>query len=406
LSFTNRTCRKSSQSPLPSKETATRHPSGVRKPTLGQVPDDLKVKAESGRVVSRAGKNADPVRAVQQRYGLTFERSVKLPQEKLDFLEARATRRSGRAQADIGGSMIVTGRSADLEHAANATVINGGGTTQCVTGSDNAASTVLRGFTIQNGWDGGSDGGGGMVLENSSAVIVQCTFVNNKAANFGGAVSVRGTGSPQFINCIFEGNGEATGNDPLGGGVLYAYRGSPTFVNCLFNGNKAGEGGVALVYFGNPTFINCTFVNNQAKIGRGGAIYDPNGQATLKNCILWNNTTTRGVGEADQIGAGGGGRSLARYCDIQAGWPGTNIINADPMFTGDITQGYYTLQSGSPCKETGENAALPPDIGNLDWDLDTSEPIPLDLALHERASGPAVDMGAYEYFDIVPGGPE
>jgi len=120
LSFTNRTCRKSSQSPLPSKETATRHPSGVRKPTLGQVPDDLKVKAESGRVVSRAGKNADPVRAVQQRYGLTFERSVKLPQEKLDFLEARATRRSGRAQADIGGSMIVTGRSADLEHAANA----------------------------------------------------------------------------------------------------------------------------------------------------------------------------------------------------------------------------------------------------------------------------------------------
>jgi len=305
-----------------------------------------------------------------------------------------------------GGFAGTEGAASQSNPAANATVINGGGTTQCVTGSDNAASTVLRGFTIQNGWDGGSDGGGGMVLENSSAVIVQCTFVNNKAANFGGAVSVRGTGSPQFINCIFEGNGEATGNDPLGGGVLYAYRGSPTFVNCLFNGNKAGEGGVALVYFGNPTFINCTFVNNQAKIGRGGAIYDPNGQATLKNCILWNNTTTRGVGEADQIGAGGGGRSLARYCDIQAGWPGTNIINADPMFTGDITQGYYTLQSGSPCKETGENAALPPDIGNLDWDLDTSEPIPLDLALHERASGPAVDMGAYEYFDIVPGGPE
>jgi hypothetical protein len=39
---------------------------------------------------------------------------------------------------------------------------------------------------------------------------------------------------------------------------------------------------------------------------------------------------------------------------------------------------------------------LPPDAGDLDWDANTSEPTPKDLALSVRIRFTTVDMGAYE----------
>jgi hypothetical protein len=289
-----------------------------------------------------------------------------------------------------GTEALAKGSKPDI----NVTIIDGGGVDPCVTDSGSGPSTVLRGFTLRNGYDPGYDGGGAILLENSSALVVQCVLEENRASDFGGAASVRG-GSPQFVSCIFRNNGQTNGMQPKGGGAVYAYRGSPTFTNCLFHGNQAGEGGVVLVVFGTPTFINCTMTGNHAKIGYAGAIFDQDGQATIKNSIIWDNTTTKGAGYADNIYAGGGGSSLARYSNIQGGWPGTNIISADPQFEA----GGYHLTQSSPCVDTAENAALPPDAGNLDWDIDTDEVIPKDLATKARTSGPSVDMGAYEVVD-------
>jgi len=39
---------------------------------------------------------------------------------------------------------------------------------------------------------------------------------------------------------------------------------------------------------------------------------------------------------------------------------------------------------------------LPPDVGDLNWDANTVEPIPYDLGLAGRNVGISVDMGAYE----------
>ena len=58
--------------------------------------------------------------------------------------------------------------------------------------------------------------------------------------------------------------------------------------------------------------------------------------------------------------------------------------------------GNYQLQAASPCKDVGEIAALPPDAGDLDWDANTSEPTPKDLARRARIRYTTVDMGAYE----------
>jgi hypothetical protein len=177
--------------------------------------------------------------------------------------------------------------------------------------------------------------------------------------------------------------------------AVFVREGTPLFVNCLFHNNKAWEGGVVIVVEGLPTFVNCTMANNQSTIGYGRAIFDPDGRVTLKNCILWGNTTTRGVGYPDQISRGSGGATLASYSDIQGGWPGTGNINADPQFV-NAAAGDYKLQITSPCKNVGENAGLPPDSGDLDWDTNTVEPTPKNLARLPRIRLGTVDMGAYE----------
>ena len=57
----------------------------------------------------------------------------------------------------------------------------------------------------------------------------------------------------------------------------------------------------------------------------------------------------------------------------------------------------FTLIPGSPCIDTGNTDALPPDNADLDDDGDTTEPIPFDLDDNPRVSNGIVDMGAYEY---------
>ncbi len=294
----------------------------------------------------------------------------------------------------IGGFAGIESSASQSNPRANPTIVDGGGTSQGVGSSGNAPSAVLRGFTLQNG-QGGSDDGGGLPLEDSNALIVDCVFTNNRAS-FGGAVGIRGSGSPQFINCIFRDNGDATGASPLGGGAVYVRdHGTPSFVNSLFYGNLAAEGGGAHVAGAFPVFTNCTMAHNEATITHGGALWDAAGRTLLKNCILWNNVAARGLGASDQILAGGGGAALATHCDIQGGWPGSTNINVDAQFV-NSTAGYYALAGTSPCKDAGDDATLPPDSGDLDWDGDVDEPIPYDLAFKDRLRGAAVDMGAYE----------
>jgi len=73
-------------------------------------------------------------------------------------------------------------------------------------------------------------------------------------------------------------------------------------------------------------------------------------------------------------------------------WFGEGCIDADPLFAD--ADGRLSL--GSPCIDTGSNAALPPDTADLDGDGDTTEPIPLDLDGNARIFNGVVDMGAYE----------
>jgi hypothetical protein len=287
----------------------------------------------------------------------------------------------------------------------NVTVLDGGLSAPCATNINATVGSlpaILRGFTLRNGRDT-DDEGGGLVLDNSSALIVNCMIEENSAGHLGGAVAIRGAGSPQFINCIFHKNGRAAGapRNNTAGGAVFIRDGTPLFVNCLFDANHAEQAGAVAVMGGSATFVHCTFAQNNTMYQRGGAIFDPDGRVTLKNSIVWSNTKDPdGPGGqasvADQILTDLNGTTVATSSDVEGGWSmGSNNLNTDPLFSNPAVSDYKLLAS-SPCVNAGDNAALPLDTADLDWDGDTIEPIPKDLAGATRKKFLIVDMGAYE----------
>lgn len=295
----------------------------------------------------------------------------------------------------------------------NVTILDGNGA-RCATNINAAPTTspaYLRGFVLRNGRGDGGDEAGAVYLENSAAHFVQCIFEDNSAMHMGGAVSMKGAGSPQFYNCIFRRNGQSASLSPLdtkGGGAIFVRDGSPRFVNCLFDNNQAGEGGAVIVADGFPTFVNCTFVKNVSTVGRGGAVFDPDGRVDMKNCIVWSNRRAlNGANVADQFYTGSGGTTVATHSNVEGSWTGSNNISADPLFA-NAEQENYQLTAGSPCKNTGDpnnSSAVAPDSVDFDWDGDTNEQVAKDLGQLPRLRLGRVDMGAYELFnDTPPGG--
>ncbi len=276
---------------------------------------------------------------------------------------------------------------------ANETTVSGQFARRCVVGADN---TVLDGFIISGG---GAYYGGGMYNDHASPAIANCRFASNYAQG-GDAVDGGCTGG-------FGGHGY--------GGALYNTYAFPTIINCVFWDNHAigGQGGDATCcdqprVSGNggngmggaifndhslPSIINCTFYNNKAQAGGPGGLpacypnlYTPRfgypgaanggaiaGNASLVNCILWNNIPNEYSGEYGVV-------ADITYSDVRFGMPGTGNMSADPLFV-DGAAGNLQLSPESPCVDAGSGDGAPE----------------LDLPGVSRPQCLEVDMGAYEY---------
>ena len=166
--------------------------------------------------------------------------------------------------------------------------------------------------------------------------FVNCTFLNNRAAN-GGAVGGIGTGM-NFINCRFEGN-EATGTggtfDKGGqGGAIYVdgtYQNGVnnrlTLCGCQFKNNRAGHqgGGFNVVQYdgkgGSGSIDKCTFENNRCDKAQGGGLYYQDGDLTLTNSTFADNAAS---------GPGGGiwylnGNLTLSNCTLRGNRAGDNV---------------------------------------------------------------------------------
>ena len=202
------------------------------------------------------------------------------------------------------------------------------------------ASTLLDGFTIcggnandpnSNDLERGSSGGAWFneakpAGQESSPTVRNCTFTNNQATSFGGAIYnsafFSGKANPIYDNCTFSYNFSI--ND---GGALYnqgSFDGesNPRIEYCRFVQNSTNSSGGAIFNNGiqgnsSPFIMNTVFQQNIANIdllevGNAGAMYNQanNGQSnpTIINCIFDRNEGYSG-GAVYCLGSNGGNSS-------------------------------------------------------------------------------------------------
>jgi hypothetical protein len=274
--------------------------------------------------------------------------------------------------------------------------ITGQGAVRCVYLTNGA---VLAGFTLQYGAAalGYEQGGGVMCLTNS--ILRDCLIVSNRAVYGGGGAAAGGT----LTNCVLAGNscsGDNQGNSwgggalnctlinclvisnsalgpvvtrppgfnfgPVGGGATFS-----TLVNCRVSGNYA-------VFHGGGTYgswiDNCTYVANSSSTDGGAEV-----GCNITNSILWDNSAPVDPDCSPMT-------SILYNCctpilPSSASPYFVNNITNQPLFINEAS-GDYSLQSNSPCINSGLNLQLMTSI---------------DLDGRPRVVGGTVDIGCYEF---------
>ncbi len=148
----------------------------------------------------------------------------------------------------------------------------------------NAGAVSIGGLTIANGNDGG---GGGIANTGSNLTVINSTFINNTAAEYGGGIV--NLGNLTVTNSTFIGNSSGY----MGGGLL-TFSGTQTVTNSTFAGNSAAYGGGMVNFGGTLTATNSTFTGNTASTEAGGMLNN-GGTVNLANSIVSGNISPTGT---------------------------------------------------------------------------------------------------------------
>jgi fibronectin-binding autotransporter adhesin len=129
------------------------------------------------------------------------------------------------------------------------------------------ATVSISGLTIA---DGNADFGGG--IENVGTLTVSDSELIDNSAEYGGGIA--NYGGLTLNNCTFLGN-SASDVDGGSGGAIYNDEGNVTVSNCTIadNSTNGGGGGVGSGGQGTLTVLDSTLADNSAAIN-GGGIYD------------------------------------------------------------------------------------------------------------------------------------
>jgi subtilisin family serine protease len=235
------------------------------------------------------------------------------------------------------------------------------------------ANSVVKGFTITNGYAPGSEGGAIKCID-SSPTIENCIFSRNSAFNYGGGMH-NSNSSPKLKNCTFSENLVTSNLYSTGGGMSNHYS-NPTLINCTFTGNSGYSyydtlGGGMYNYYSNPILTNCAFIENSCSLG--GGMYNYYSNSTLTNCTFTRNLVHEGGGGMQNFESNVmltnctfNGNMSYYYGDgggIYTGGGDSTLINC--VFTGNsATDGYgggmyccdYTNVTLSNCTFAGNSA--------------------------------------------------
>lgn len=201
---------------------------------------------------------------------------------------------------------------------------------------------LVHGFTIS----GGSAAQGGGVFLEEQGRIENCIVTDNEASEEGGGV--------------------------------YCANGGTIRNSVVFNNRAPVAGGVFCEAGG--TVESCTITVNESTTHGGGLYCDAGG--TIVNTIVYHNVAPADANVGD-LGTGASYRSCCTTPLISAGEGNTDL---DPDFR-DLSAHDFWPRYGSPCIDTGTLQ---------DWMGDS-----LDLSGAPRVLETAVDMGAYEYADLL-----
>lgn len=259
-------------------------------------------------------------------------------------------------------------------------------------------TAILDGFTISGGYPEDAElnyAGGGIHLENSSPILANLIFTKNWSVSRGGALYNKNS-YPYIVNTVFLKN--VVSNVISGtraGGAIYNENSSPIIVNSVFWSNSASTYGGAIYNLNsNTTLINVTFSGNRAQ-SRGGAIYNEgSSNVTLFDSILWGDTANNSP-EIYYQSPPTVSCSIVQGISIPTQVTLYGGSEYNPLFTDTVT-GNLQVANFSPVINKG-CGTLPADEADLDYDSDTSEPLPVDLNGLPRITDGKLDMGAYEH---------
>jgi hypothetical protein len=257
--------------------------------------------------------------------------------------------------------------------------------------SDEKNTAILQGFTITGGkgtikYD--THGGffvrigGGIIIYNSSPTIRHNIIAYNESVNKagvshngGGGIGVNTSGAIISNNIIYKNNSYDGGGAVLGPNPGAIFRNNIIAYNTT---STPGIGGGGLFIFGTQgSMINNTIAYNSSNT-RGGIEIQDGVTVNLENCIIYGNKT--GSGNA-QIG--GNGTFNVTQSNIQGGWTGEGNIDEHPMFV-DFSP--LILKEGSPCIDMGDTTTT-----SYDWE----DPDNVGIALPPALGTLRNDMGAY-----------
>lgn len=232
--------------------------------------------------------------------------------------------------------------------------------------------------------------GGAICFTHSAPVILNSSFARNSSTGMGGGVSFEYADASLEAN-LFQGNRSA-----LGGALSYL-RSEPTQVvanNVFIENNSVFFGEAIACIRSNPTFLHNSLVDNY-KGSHGGVFYcNDSACPVIANSILYN---IEGVNNIEVYMWDNRSKPLFINCNIRGGkeaFGGTGGADYHEPYIGNIdldpqlihTETYYCLLTeDSPCIDAGTTQ------------LNTPNYPAFDFRGFPRISGPAPDMGAFEY---------
>jgi hypothetical protein len=273
-----------------------------------------------------------------------------------------------------------------------------------------SGSAKLDGLNIVNGQADGPypyQYGGGIYAASGHLIASRCTLRGN-AGLFGGGAAVIGA-SAYFANCNLSGN-----RAYLFGGGLYNQDGATTLASCLMTGDSISGsevgGGSAISNIGGSassvTISNCTLADNIGPYPDDIVIFNYRLSSSMTQGVTIRNSIVYNDGGPSLIWTDDTADVVASYSLLQGGWAGAGNLSSNPLFVqrgawsieGEWidSSSDYSLQSGSPAINAGNNGLIATDQADVDDDGNTAESHPRDLADENRVQNTTVDMGAYE----------